>query len=287
LAGIAGSLGGRDLGSALAVSLQEPADTGGYTDIELRYECLHVILEAKRGWALPTIDQLARYQLRFTAPVGSVLLVISEASRHYALSRLPVAVAGVPVRYASWPELIGLANQSAGDAASHAERRLIKELVRYLRGAVRMQDPFSTWTYCVSISNDMPYGGTVSFRQVVDNGFYFHPYSAGWPKTTPSFLAFRWQNAVQRIHHVDDYRIVDSLHSAFLEIPESPDDPGPYIIYTLGPNLGPPVPLPSGTTYRAARLWVAVDLLLTSPTLKDAVAATKQRRVAGTTTEPA
>lgn len=272
--------GGDDPGSALAIALQAPAETGGYTDIELRFPRLHMIVEAKRGWFLPDISQLTKYRPRFTDPAEGVLLVLSEASPSYAALHLPEEVDGVPVCYLSWPELIALAEHSADQAGAHAETRLVRELARYLRGAVRMQDPFSTLTYCVAISQDMPNGGSLSFRQVVDNGFYFHPFGKNWPKVAPSFLAFRWAGAVQRIHHVDSYRIVDSLNAAFSEIPLDEGDTDPYIVYTLGPSLGPPTPLPSGATYRANRMWVAVDLLLTSPTLKEAVAETKKRQQA-------
>jgi hypothetical protein len=34
-------------------------------------------------------------------------------------------------------------------------------------------------------------------------------------------------------------------------------------------------PIPSGANYRAARVWVLVDQLLTSATLKDAIASSK------------
>jgi hypothetical protein len=70
------------------------------------------------------------------------------------------------------------------------------------------------------------------------------------------------------------------LNTAFPEIPLDANDTDPYIVYTLGPSLGPSTPLRSGANYQASRMWVAVDLLLTSPTLKDAVAGTKKRQQA-------
>jgi hypothetical protein len=122
-----------------------------------------MIVEAKRGWFLPDISQLTKYRPRFTDPTQGVLLVLSEASPSYAARHLPTEVDGVPVRYLSWPELIALAEQSADQVRAHAETRLVRELARYLRGAVRMQDPFSTLTYCVAIGQDMPNGETCRF----------------------------------------------------------------------------------------------------------------------------
>src|SRR5262245_21617559 len=40
---------------------------GGFTDIELMSTDLHVIVEAKRGWAPPGESQLRRYEARFAS----------------------------------------------------------------------------------------------------------------------------------------------------------------------------------------------------------------------------
>jgi hypothetical protein len=117
---------------------------------------------------------------------------------------------------------------------------------------------------------------------VVDKRRYFHPYGiAGWPKTPPNYIAFRWSGAVQRIHHIDAYTVVGQLQDDFPDIPRDADTVRPHLLYQLGPILGPSAPLPNGASYRAARLWVALDLLLTAATLKDALAATKSRQQAG------
>ena len=47
------------------ISLQESHQKGGITDIEIRSPTLHVIVEAKRGWSLPTATQLTGYCRRF------------------------------------------------------------------------------------------------------------------------------------------------------------------------------------------------------------------------------
>jgi hypothetical protein len=278
---------GVDTGPAESISLQEAAESGGFTDIEIRFDHAHLIFEAKRGWILPTVDQLTKYRQRLRGAPGEELVVISEANRDFAARRLPPKVDGVPVLYVSWAEIITTIRAAAQTARSHSERRMLVELRRYLRGAVRMQDPFSTWTYCVAVANTTPPGWKDSFRDYVDRGVYFHPFGiSGWPKVAPAFLAFRWANAVQRIHHVDDYRVVEDLCQEFPEIPQSDDAMRPHVVYSLGPLIGPPSPLPSGTTYRAARLWVALDLLLTASTLKQALDSTKQRRVNATHSEP-
>lgn len=277
LKGLAGRLGLEAPGLPVSVELQQSATGGGITDVEVRWQNTHVILEAKRGWTLPTPAQLRRYRTRLDVTVPGLLVAVGEGSEAWAVPRLPADVDGVPVSYVSWEDIIGLTRTAARSAKHHAEQRLLRELIAYLRGAVRVQDLTSNETYCVVIGPTRT-GWSTSFREVVDSGQYFHAYGVkGWPTTPPNYLAFRWENKVQRIHHVDSYEIIDGLHDRFPGVPASEGN-GPHMLYQLGPKIGPVEPLPAGTTYRASRLWVALDLLLTAPTLKDAIAATKARQ---------
>jgi hypothetical protein len=266
----------------VSVDLQKASDTGGYTDIEISYDIAHLIVEAKRGWVIPRQSQLAKYRSRLMGNLEGSLLVISEATSAFATPRLPTQVEGVPVRYLAWRQVIEEAEQAAKATRNLAERRMLREFASYLKGAVRMQDLFSNWTYCVSVSHRTPAGWPISFRDVVDDGCYFHPYGiSGWPKTPPNYIAFRWSGAVQRIHHIDSYTVVGQLQEEFPDLPLDQDTVRPHLLYRLGPTLGPSVPLSNGAKYRAVRLWVALDLLLTSTTLKEALAGTKSRQYVG------
>lgn len=46
-------------GSPLAVHLQQSGADGGYTDVEIEWLDARLIIEAKRGWDLPTEEQLS------------------------------------------------------------------------------------------------------------------------------------------------------------------------------------------------------------------------------------
>jgi len=93
-----------------------------------------------------------------------------------------------------------------------------------------------------------------------------------------NFLAFRWAGAVRRIHHVETYKVVPSLREVYQQLPATEEVERQHAVYTLGPDLTAGRQVPNGAKYRAARVWVALDLLLTCGTLKDALAATQQRR---------
>ena len=280
MSGITAAGLGREHRPPVTVYLQRPsAESGGFTDIEIQSDTAHIIIEAKRGWALPDLGQLKKYRERLNGTADDLIIVISEASPRYASTRIPADLAGVAVRYLPWEHIIGMAEKPRA-ATTHAERRLLRELARYLRGAVHMQDLFSNRTYCVSIAPTTPPGWSASFRDYVDQHRYFHPAHgvSGWPAEPPNYLAFRWDGAVRRIHHVEDYTM-GLLWEHFPQIPDhGADSACEHVIYTLGPVIGPAKPLPNGAQYRSGRLWVALDLLLTSPTLKDALAADKARQ---------
>ena len=58
------------------------------------------------------------------------------------------------------------------------------------------------------------------------------------------------------------------------DIPENEDTIRPHALYRLGTPL-PGTPVPSGGSYRASRVWVLLDLLLTGGTLREAIEQTK------------
>jgi hypothetical protein len=271
---------GTNVGEPLTVALQEAGEDRGFTDIELQAERAHLVVEAKRGWVLPTDAQLGRYAPRLSGNANPMLLALTECSGAFAQRRLPGSIAGVQVEHRSWKQLLRLVD-AAARVGSQAERRLLRELARYLRGVMTMQNMTSNWTYVVALSGKTPDGWSISFLDVVrERSRYFHPYGVGrgWPKVPPNYIAFRWDGHVREIHHIDSYIVVDDLNERFPEIPAGLAAADPHIVYDLGPAIRPAAPLPNGGNYRAARVWAAFDLLLTAPTLKDAIAATKARR---------
>jgi hypothetical protein len=257
-------------GDEAALRLEVRDDTGR-TDLEISTgDCL-VVVEAKRGWLVPGETQLAKYAPRITAHGGGVLVSLSAATQEWARQTLPATIQGIPVVHLPWDH-VRLDLTAARDIARGQERAWLEEFTDYLRKAIRMRDPADSWTYCVVISNDRPGGGPRTFREFVTiEGCYFHPYGwgKGWPRTPPNFLAFRWDGQVQQVRRVTRAEVIPDLQSRWPDIPKTGDTVRPHALYHLGPTL-PGTPIPSGTTYRAARIWVILDHLLTSATLKDA-----------------
>jgi hypothetical protein len=64
----------------LSLDLEERG-AAGRTDLELKLGSALFIIEAKRGWLLPSKAQLSKYATRITAaPGGGALVTLSQAS---------------------------------------------------------------------------------------------------------------------------------------------------------------------------------------------------------------
>ena len=273
-------------GEVLSINLQQ-ADPDGITDIEVLTSRAHLIIEAKRGWVLPTDSQLKRYAPRLDAtklPLRK-LLALTECSADYASRHLPSEIGGITVDHRSWAQLMAHASVAEHGVGSHQERHLAQELVRYLKGATSMQDPASNIAYCVALGADYPEGWPLTPRQVLESGIYFHPFGwgHGWPKTPANFLAFRWDGQLRDARHVESTIVVDDLHDEVPAIPSVRNLDRPHLVYRLGPSI-PFAPLPAGVrsdgrkiSYRNTRFWVALDLILTSATMQEAINQTKVR----------
>lgn len=249
----------------------------GRTDFEIEVGESLVIIEAKRGWLLPTVAQLKQYVGRIATRTSGALVTLSQASQSLAASSLPTEVNGVPVVHLPWSEV--LADIKAVSSGCRGRERLwLDELRTYLEGVIRVRDIADSWTYCVVLNDERP-GGGATFKEIVtDQLTYFHPYgTGGWPVEPPNFMAFRWNGAVQRIHRVVQADVVPHLQDRYpyMMTKKNPLAARPHAVYTLGPQLPPYDPIPNGAPYRANRLWVLLDQLQTSPSLAEAIARTK------------
>jgi len=97
----------------------------------------------------------------------------------------------------------------------------------------------------------------------------------------PNYLGFRYGGKLQRIHHVEKYEIVYDLAKYIPEVNarkwRKAHGEHPKILYWLGPAIVPSCEVKTGNIFSAGRLWAALDLLLTSPTVADACTKTKKR----------
>jgi hypothetical protein len=95
-------------------------------DVEIETERLHLVVEAKRGWNLPTPAQLQQYADRLDErdDRDRRIAVIAECAPYYPpVQALPESLDGVPVSYTPWKRIAEIATVTAAASRSHAEKR--------------------------------------------------------------------------------------------------------------------------------------------------------------------
>lgn len=268
---------GEEPGELQALRLQEHVPGSGFTDIEIETERLAIVLEAKRGWSLPTRVQLEKYAPRLDQSEIGRLVVISECTPEYAAPpTLPVEIAGVPVVHRSWRQLVKLAGSC--NPSGHAEKRLLRELTAYLRGLMTMQNHTSNMVYVVSLGAEAQSWSRpfTPIEIVVKKHRYFHPIGETYPREPQNYVGFRWNAQLQQIRHVERYEVFTDPHEHIPEIP-SQDYGRRHYLYHLGPPIIPPHAVRTGKLYRAQRVEAAIDLLLTCQTIREARDKTRDR----------
>ena len=275
------------IGELTAVRLQEIGKETGRTDIEIESELLHLVVEAKRGWQLPTYCQLKQYadRLRSGDLRESCIVVVAECTPYYPpVADLPTDIDGIPVKYLPWSRVAGLVTQTATACRRQAEQRLLRELHRYLRRLMTVQNTTSNLVYVVTLQDEPLEWSDLTFRQMVyERGRYFHPIGGkgGWPKMPVNYLGFRFNARLQRIQHVEGYEVITEPHAYLPEIHED-QTWDPTFMYMLGPVIEPPEKIHMGDMQRNMRAWAALDLLLTAQTISEARDLTRERHeVAG------
>jgi hypothetical protein len=281
------AFGEADGGPALAIRLQESEPGTGRTDIEIETETQHLIVEAKRGWTLPEPAQLAKYTRRLAARDDRArhIAVVAECARDYPPALALVrSEAGVPISYIPWSRVAELVARVAQGTRSRAERSLLQELHRYLKGVMTMQDVRSNMVYVVSLSTK-PIEGTsgISTVGVLEGlGRYFCPVGGmgpgGWPKEPPNHLGFRYHGRLQEIRHVEGYAVRLAPWEGIPELAGKVDvSKHPQFDFELGPAIHPEHEVRTGNLFRAQRVWCALDLLLTCATIREARDQTHER----------
>jgi hypothetical protein len=267
-----------DAGEVTSVHLQKHGNKhGGYTDIEIETATTHLIVEAKRWWNLPTEAQLKKYVPRFTKGKRSAIVVMAECERNLGKWKLPPKVKTTPVIYRSWQQVAQLLLQSAG-YGNHAEKRLLRELVTYLKGLIDMQNHESNWVYVIALDNKeiQPWSGMTWCRHVIENKVFHQSIDEHWPKEPPNYLGFRYDRKLQSIHHAEKYEIVTDLYNHARVRKREGWMKEPRHFCRLGQGI-----IPSRTVKTTGlwntRVWAALDLLLRSKTVSAARDKTNKR----------
>ena len=267
---------------AASIDLQV-ANKTGRTDIEIWAPAHAVaIIEAKVGFTLPSLDQLSRYADRenFQSDPAKTkaIIVISDYEAEVArkLTDTPRSISGIDVQYLAWRKIIPLIGMAI-ESSNTAQKRLLKQFKDYLETHVTTKNINSNEVWITSLStNEFGNHGLTFIDYVEKERTYFHPIRKGYPSTPPNYIAFRYYGQLQSIHHVSSYITVSHLNDAYPKLLDQTGD-DPHFIYSLGAPITPSREIKTGGLFGSGRHWAAIDLLLTSDTVRDAVEATKIR----------
>lgn len=255
----------------------------GITDIEITdFQTFHIIIEAKRGWILPSADQLTKYSLRSdfqNAPYGNKYIVtMSECTQSYAAAHLPFReINKIPVKHLSYREVYQLA-KTVRSVSNNEQKHLLDEFCEYLKGLMTMQKLDSNMVYVVALGTKTPDRCSLTWIDIVQKyNKYFCPVGGnGWPKEPPNYIAFRYYGQLQAIHHIDGYTVTRNLHDEIPEMPDEVCDTNHYV-YKLGPAIKPVKTVKTGKIFRNGRVWVMLDTLLICDTISEARDLTQSR----------
>jgi hypothetical protein len=266
------------------ILVQEYEKNKGITDIEIKCGVdFFIIIEAKRGWLLPSKRQLEMYSTRESITkslaTNKLIVTLSECSRDYASHNLEIKNAnGIEIKHVSWKDIYSYAGMAYPDVSNN-EKKLLRELQIYLRGLMSMQNITSNEVFVVSVSTGKPESFGLSWIDIVEKrNKYFHPMGMnGWPKEPPNYIAFRYYGKLQSIHHIEGYTVVKNLHDVIPEMPDEEKEDA-YFIYDLGPAIRPAKEVKTGNIYASGRVWCHLDTLLTCDTISEARDISKERK---------
>lgn len=255
--------------NGIRIALQTHGLDRGFTDMEIRCgRDLHVIIEAKQGFEVPGVGQLRRYRPRFDVDPAArqILVSVSALAQSIAARRLPAHIDGTPVIHLSWGSIRGMAKVARSRAGSLEEKLWLRELIQHLEGYASMDITNDNRVYVVSLSAEpMRADSMRTWIDVVEkDGRYFHPVGNTWPTQPPNYIAFRYRGQVQSVHRIESHDIVLDVSTVDPSWTTTDRD---HFVYTLGPAMRPPKTLraagPDDSIQRSARVWCAIDTLLT------------------------
>ncbi len=262
------------------IRLQHHESEHGYTDIEVdvpKVGC--AIIEAKRGWNLPSRQQLMKYAARdsFCAAKKKRLVVLSECIPEYVEHNLDLPKPLRPsIRSLTWRRVIVATEKIVGKVGT-TEKRTLREMASYLKDHTTARDPWTNRVFVVALGHgDLP-KSKISWIEVVEKKRrYFHPVGGGWPSNPPTYMGFRYRGRLQSIHFVESYQVVSELKHYIPDIKWG-KFPRPHFLYKLGKTIRPDHDVKTGGLYGPSHVWYALDLLLTSKTISEAQKLTRKR----------
>ncbi len=126
------------------IRLQDYAPQRGFTDIEIVDPGrVHIVIEAKRGFDIPSLEQLKKYAKKLLDSKDTkskkMLIVLAKSDREEkwlkgkVQNHVKVANRQVEVKTISWRQFQDMAKKCIPETNKNAEKKLLRQLNRYLK----------------------------------------------------------------------------------------------------------------------------------------------------------
>jgi len=258
--------------SSVEIKLQEIEKDKGITDIEIFLPNeFHIIIEAKKGWEFPTNEQLEKYAKRESFVLSNAknkkIIVFNKSTVSTEL-RFSISNLGeIPVKVVSWDDIRKIVSKSTVKNESDIENRLLEQLAIYLDMINKKKN--ENLVYVVALNREKVENSSLTYLDVVYEHQKYFDVIKNFPSELPNYIAFRFDGKLQSIHHIEKSEnfIDPSLH---FPIPTQTWEQ--RILFHLGPPFKPDHEVRTGNKiFRATRVWVNLDDLLTSQTISEAL----------------
>lgn len=257
------------------IELQSHREAGqGITDIEIRLDdYFHVIVEAKVGLAVPSLEQCQKYLTRFDDkkdPKQKLVALVESPDTSFIkrYKKVDPRLAKLLVLF-PWsdllPECLGLV---FSDSVKPESKHWVRSFYRFLDQEYRMK-AFTTEVWILPVETTQP---------LWKNGMTFweihQKYNVYWdshhPTVRPLYLGFRVNGMLDGIYRVNKIEYERPIIEVIPELKELKEEwpKDPYTIWHYGPRVPLPTPLQTGAGMYSRRVRSDLDLLLTCKTVK-------------------
>ncbi|WP_437191352.1 hypothetical protein [Planctomicrobium sp. SH527] len=256
----------------------------GITDIELHLPGhFHIIIEAKVGFALPTLQQCQKYLPHFSDEPHQILVAMVQSPDDSFVERYSVEdckLTGHLVSF-SWTRLFaGCVKLMLSEKLAEHSKNWIRSFYNFLDQEYRMK-AFTTEVWIPSINTKPLWSGGMSFWDI------HQKYSLYWDSTHPTvrplYFAFRVHGSVDSIHRVNRIE-----HSIFIDdiVPELAQPRRkrqrvPCTVWHLDAPVSLPRSLKTGGGMYNRRVRCDLDLLLSCETVQEIEEQMRFRRETG------
>jgi hypothetical protein len=255
----------------------------GITDIEIHLPgCFHIVIEAKVGFAVPTIDQCRKYLPRFEVtnePIQKLVALVQSSDESFAIRYVKEdhRLSDRLVSFVWQRFLTECIRIVTSDSTVSESKGWVRSFYRFLDQEYGMK-AFTTEVWILAISTNPLWTGGMSHWDI------HQKYRVWWDykehTVRPLYLAFRVGgnlDAIWRVNQIDHGVPIIDVVPEMKHIKE--DWPKkPCTIWHFGPPVTLPHPIRTGGGMYNRRVRCDLDLLLICKTVQEIEVAMGKRR---------